>query len=374
MLKLTPADYPRVSALFEPIQHSLAVRAVIAGNNPGQIFVDNVQKPHVALATTPEGTLLAGDPCDLRLQDDLRQFLRDVVFTGQLRFIDFGMALAVHPESWAALLPDLIPTHEVEALPRYHYLCRELRYDWRAHLPAGYAVRQVDRAFWDDPAVVMSDGMREWFNVEENWGTVDNFLTHGVGFCVMQEHEVIARCLSDCHAGDQIDVGIRTEPAHRRRGLATIATAVTVEHCLQRGYRQIGWHCNDVNIGSWKTAEKVGFERAEEYTYYYYVLDPVDHLAERGWYFYQRGDYARTVAYYEQAFAQRAEHPDYYYHLAALAWARLGDADQALVYLTKAVDSGWSHQEFTQQNDAFSLLHDHPGWSALLARMAELAR
>jgi hypothetical protein len=51
----------------------------------------------------------------------------------------------------------------------------------------------------------------------------------------------------------------------------------------------------------------------------------------------------------------------------------LGDADRALRYLTKAVDHGWSHAEHTRQNDAFSLLHDHPEWSVLLARMAELA-
>ena len=371
MHELTPTDYPRVSALFDPIGCSLAVRAVIAGNNPGQIFVDDVQNPRMALAATPEGTMLAGDPLHPPLQDDLRQFLRGVVFTGQVRFIDSELALSVHPDAWVALLPDLIPTHEVEALPRYHYLCQELRYDWRIHVPEGYTVRQVDRAFLDDPTVTMSDEMRDWFDIEEQWETVDNFLAHGAGFCVMQGHEVISRCMADCYAGEQIDIGIRTEPAHQRRGLASIATAATVEYCLQHGYRQVGWHCDDTNVGSWKTAEKVGFERAGEYVYYYYVLDPVDHLAERGWYFYQRGDYAKTVTYYDRAFEQRADHPDYYFHLAALAWAELGNADRALMHLTKAVDHGWSHEAYTRENDAFSLLHDRPEWGVLLARMAE---
>jgi hypothetical protein len=46
--------------------------------------------------------------------------------------------LAVHPESWAAKLPQLFPTHEVEKIDRYHYLCRNLKFDWRKNVAADY--------------------------------------------------------------------------------------------------------------------------------------------------------------------------------------------------------------------------------------------
>jgi tetratricopeptide (TPR) repeat protein len=98
------------------------------------------------------------------------------------------------------------------------------------------------------------------------------------------------------------------------------------------------------------------------------MYDPVDHLAELGWYCYRRGEYAKTVQYYEQVFALREENPDYYYHLAASAWALLGNREKALKYLHAALDHGWTNIEWTKQQEEFSILHGTPGWHAVLAR------
>jgi tetratricopeptide (TPR) repeat protein len=155
--------------------------------------------------------------------------------------------------------------------------------------------------------------------------------------------------------------------------LAAAVVAATVEHCLGHGFSAVGWHCNADNTGSWKTAERVGFRRNREYAYYYYMYDPIDHLAELGWHYYQRGDYARTVDYCGQVFARREENPDYYYHLTALAWAALGDGEQALRYLDAAADRGWAHAGWTKQQEAFAILHGSPRWAAVLARMEQNA-
>lgn len=131
--------------------------------------------------------------------------------------------------------------------------------------------------------------------------------------------------------------------------------------------------CNADNIGSWKTAEKVGFERNLEYAYYYYMYDPIDHLAELGWYHYRRGEYDKTVQYYGRVFALRDENPDYYYHLTASAWALLGNKERALEYLQAAVEHGWEDIEWTKQQEEFQMLHKTPEWHALLAQAGQEA-
>jgi tetratricopeptide (TPR) repeat protein len=136
----------------------------------------------------------------------------------------------------------------------------------------------------------------------------------------------------------------------------------------------LGWHCNAENLGSWKTAEKVGFERNREYAYYYYMYDPVDHLAELGWYHYRHEEYAKTVQYYEQVFALRDENPDYYYHLAASAWALLGNTEKTVEYLNAAVSHGWTNAGWTKGQDEFSILHNHPEWKAIISRMENAAK
>ncbi len=84
---------------------------------------------------------------------------------------------------------------------------------------------------------------------------------------------------------------------------------------------------------------------------------------------YQRQEYAQTVEYYEQVFARRERNPDYYYHLAASAWALLGNQSQALKYLHQAVEMGWEDADFTAAQDEFAILHGAPEWLEILSQM-----
>jgi RimJ/RimL family protein N-acetyltransferase len=372
--ELKSEAFAQAGHLFQGFDYSLSIQAAIEGNNPGRLFVDDVDRPRTAFALTVEGYLLAGAHDDPATIDALRRLWREKIFSGQV-FVngDCSMSLAVHPETWEALLPDLVPSHEVEKLDRYHYLCRRVAVDWRALVPAGYAIRRLDRALWQRAPAEFTATLRDWNEVEATWGTLDNFWDKGVSFCAIHDGRPVAWCFADCVAGDRIDLGIFTAAAHRRLGLATAVAAATAEYCLDHGFRLVGWHCNAENVASWKTAEKVGFERNRAYAYYYYMYDPIDHLAELGWYYYKRGEYARTVAYYDRVFAQRPESPDYYYHLTALAWAALGDEDKALHFLGEAVDRGWDAAQWTMEQEAFRILHGRPEWSALLERMAEVA-
>ena len=370
MYELDATEYGKARGLFDGFDYSLSIQSAIEGNNPGRIFVDDPAQPRTALALTIEGYLLAGDDGNPTTNEALRRLLREQIFTGKV-FVngDWSMSLAVHPETWEARLPELIPTHEIEKLERYHYLCRAVKLDWRNHVPDGYTVHRVDRALLHSPDITFPEPLREWGNVEEVWGSVDNLMSKGVSFCIVHGNEVVSWCVSDCVAGDRISVGIVTRSVHRRRGLATAAVAATVEYCLSHGFSAVGWHCNADNVGSWKTAEKVGFERAREYAYYFYIFDPVDHLAELGWYHFRRREYDRTTQYYERVFASRDDNPDYYYHLAAAAWSALRNRGMAAKYLNLAVDKGWTEPDYTRQVEEFRFLHGTPAWDAVLGRM-----
>jgi len=366
--ELKPNEYEVVRSLFQGFDYSLSIRAALEGNNPGRIFVDDLERPRTALALTVEGTLLAGDYSNPTTNQGLRQLFADQIFSGQV-FVedDWSLTLAVHPEAWEGILPDLIPTHQADILPRYHYLCRELRFNWRDHLPEGYTVYRIDQDLLGNPALSIPEDMPN--GIQASWADLDYFVAKGAGFCVLHQNQIVAWCMAECVAGDRIDVGVRTVPAHRRRGLAAVATAATVEYCLRRSFRGIGWHCEQDNVASWKTAEKVGFERTREYLYYYYIFDPVDHLAQLGWSYFKYVEYQRTVEYFERVFAARQDHPDYYYNCAAEAWGALEDREMALKYLNLAVDHGWRELDYTNQVERFRFLHGTPEWEAVLARM-----
>ena len=372
MIELTRGQFESVRPLFEGFDYSLSIIAAIEGNNPGRIFVDDESAPSAALALTVEGYLLAGEcnnPTTIAL---LERLFREEIFPGRI-FVNGAksVSLAVFPDAWEARLPEIIPTHEAEKIKRYHYLCQRLSIDWRDTIPEGYTVHRIDRALLNESQIVFPGEIAGWMDIAEMWGTEENFLSKGVSFCAVQGNEVVCWCVPDCVAGDRIDVGILTHPDHRRLGLATAVVAAAVEYCLSHGFRTVGWHCNTENRASWKTAEKVGFKRQREYFYYYYMCNPIDHLAELGWYHYRAGDYRKTVNYYDQVFSQRIDNPDYYYHLAASAWALLGDKEKALIHLQAAVEHGWDDYSFTSEQDEFQQLHDDPRWGLLLMSMKQ---
>jgi hypothetical protein len=75
------------------------------------------------------------------------------------------------------------------------------------------------------------------------------------------------------------------------------------------------------------------------------------------------------VQCYEQVFALWDENPDYYYHLAASAWALLGDLEKALEYLWAALDHVWTNFEWPVKQEEFGILHDTPAWTTIRVRM-----
>lgn len=261
-------QYERVGPLFRPLRWHLASAAVIDGNSPGRVFVDDPARPRTAFMLSPEGCYLAGDLDNGAFN---AAFNRLVVAERALGEPVSVLCLVVHPEGWGGRLLELLRPHPPVEMKRIHYVCRALCCDWRARLPQGYSVRRIDRRLLAGPRPVVPDHLTAW--MENNWGSVDGFLRDGFGFVTVGRGEVVSWSLTDCVSGDRCEIGIRTMPAHRRRGLATVTAAAAVEYALSRGFSLVGWHCPDDNLGSIRTAERVGFERARDYSAYYAFLD-----------------------------------------------------------------------------------------------------
>jgi len=119
----------------------------------------------------------------------------------------------------------------------------------------------------------------------------------------------------------------------------------------------------------------VGFELERKYFHYYYMFNEAHHLAELGLVSFEAERYRETVECYEKAFAAK-DIPDWmpdemhlYYHLAAPAWAALGDREAALKCLEEAVEKVWTDFARTVRCEEFTSLHEMPGWKRLLKKL-----
>lgn len=273
--ELNNANYEKVRALFRALEYHLTSAAVLDGNNPGRVFVDDPDTPRTAFMFSPEGCYLAGNPDN----DAFNRALNDSIYTRAIFDAKvYALFFVCHPESWQEQLPIVLDPRQPIEMARRHYICRELKYDWRPNIPEGFTVRRIDESLLNRPGMRVPDHLRNW--MRNNWGSASDFLEKGFGFVTIHHNEVVSWSLADCTTGTACEIGIHTVEAFRRRGLATVTATAAVDYALSNGYATVGWHCPEDNLGSIGTAEKVGFEKERDYTMYYILMDEARHRAE----------------------------------------------------------------------------------------------
>jgi len=120
----------------------------------------------------------------------------------------------------------------------------------RAELPDGVTVRPMDaglvaRCEWRDL-------------IEGAYGSVEAFLEHGLGLCLMRDNEILAEAYAPFIGRGVAEVGVVTAEAQRGRGLAAIAIAWLTVSLAERGLAMY-WSCDADNEASVRVAGKLGF-------------------------------------------------------------------------------------------------------------------
>ncbi len=256
------------------IDHGMA-QAVLAGTRPGLVITNSKTTPTAMLIIAPEGavawTYLAGDPNDAAFNADIHDWFFNrfcsetgVVFT----------FLAADSSAWDPSIVSMLAPRKPIRDRRLHYTNPSHPRKWRESVPKGYGIRRLDRQALST-GVHMHEKVLEW--LRSNFGSLDAFLEHGFGAVAICRDEIVAWCLADSVVENRADIGVETEEAHQRKGLAYATTCLAVEIARERGIGHLGWHCHAINTPSVKTATKARFELHSEYVLYPMYIDIAQH-------------------------------------------------------------------------------------------------
>ncbi|HOU16176.1 MAG TPA: GNAT family N-acetyltransferase [Anaerolineae bacterium] len=250
LYELEKTTYPKIIPLFESTGYSqLFVDAVLEGHHVGRVFVDDPQCPAAALvAPLCEFFFLAGQADNAAFNQAMRERIL-------AEFVSPDGDLLLFPTSavWQSALEALFGDFKLLRVARKAFTFDPERFaakhaTWREQIPAGYTIRRYDRK------------LAEETELTDFWGSLDNFLAHGVGFALMKGDEIVSRCHSVMVGGGEAEINIETAEPYRRQGFATLAACAFVEHCLAHHLRP-AWSCWDNNIPSQILAHKLGFNR-----------------------------------------------------------------------------------------------------------------
>lgn len=209
-----------------------------------------------------------------------------------------------------------------------------------------------------------------------SWRAIEHERFWDFGFVAIGEEaaEVAAWATVDFIASGMGDVGMVTQEAYRRRGLAAATTGAALDYGLSHGLSLINWTTAEENIGSIRTAEKLGFEWVDDYVMYYLVFDGIHHRAQLAYTRSQEERYREAAELYEGLLEFSDDLPPWAFFDAVRAWAGMDEWSKALACLHRLAEVGWTLLDDVEDCREFQGLHDSPEWVAVLGRIRENRR
>ena len=121
-------------------------------------------------------------------------------------------------------------------------------------------IKQIDAGLYDE---CLKHGFS--YGYVGNFLSKEDFLSRGLGFCVLHDGEIVggASSYTIYTGGIEIDVAVRDD--HQRKGLATACSAYLILECLDRSLYP-SWDA--ANLESVGLAEKLGYHFDYEYICY----------------------------------------------------------------------------------------------------------
>jgi GNAT superfamily N-acetyltransferase len=172
-------------------------------------------------------------------------------------------ARPLSPE-WEAALPELFAGVALHPSQSLFYSYGSAEPPQPPGVP-GVSFVPIDRALLARADLVGLDAVRE--EVAWMWPSVERFCTHGLGQAALAGDVVACWCTGEYVSEAACGIGIATNPAFQRRGIATAVARRFVAQALGRGIAP-HWECSDENAASMRVAEKVGFAPIEEAMYW----------------------------------------------------------------------------------------------------------
>jgi RimJ/RimL family protein N-acetyltransferase len=260
--ELDPGDFSRVAHLFRGHKEYVPVFAVIDGNFPGRIFVDEKDSPNTALVwAISRWAYLDGDPSISSFNQSLPGLVQKIVIpcSRQMNMNWFELYTRDLPE-WMARIEKSLgkykPAKHYEMVytfdqQKYHSLAKSFE------LPEGSWIQIKELP-------ILPPVARDAMFVSERFKTKTSF-----GFELVKEGRIVSVCKSNgLISGKEFMIDVETfGEGDRCKGYATAVGTALIDFCLEEGYSPL-WETTLDNIPSRKLASKLGFVEGECYPVY----------------------------------------------------------------------------------------------------------
>lgn len=247
MIEICASEFGKVIPIFRNIDHSVAiVYAVLEGNSPGRVFVDDSATPSSAFLF-PEGTFfyISGNENDAAFCQSVSTLLFNEILPNA---VEKEMVLFTFSTVWRKRLDTLLSEKGAIRIYRKVFDFNLGKFsDYRrrqAGIPDGLTIQPIDHT------------------LAENYPGYRSIIEPGsnrFGFCLMKGNEVVSECSSIYVGGGEAEIDIHTNEKYQGMGYAPLVASAFIEACQKKGLKP-NWACWPERQASLALAKKLGFE------------------------------------------------------------------------------------------------------------------
>jgi RimJ/RimL family protein N-acetyltransferase len=255
--------------LFHGPHLAMVVASIAAGNTAAQLWESDQPSAGAAALLWDKGNnvlYLGGVPISEATERDLAALITAHIRPAALaQGRPYFKARACSPSSEAALARIFGDLGLREAHTLFYGLPDTRPATIAAPAVGGLRFAPIDRALLADDSVQNIAQVRS--EIHAMWPSEQRYYEHGFGVAAVVDQRAVCWCTAEYVSPRACGIGIATDPAYERRGLAT-ATATQFSFEARRRGLAPYWECGSWNIASMRVAEKVGFERIAEEHYW----------------------------------------------------------------------------------------------------------
>lgn len=247
------------------------VHSVIGKSVSGKVYVDNIEEPSSFYILHPYGlSLLYGNSRNEIFNNSFKEYALN---TNANRNSHEWMQ--AYPSGWDIVLNQLfgdkiikstdnidnLETGVIELNTRVNFKFNHTKYINRKQkdIVPNVRITQTDEQIFRD--------MKGNVIPLNFWDSAEDFIKNGIGFSLFFDNKLASTAYSACIQNNKIEIGIETIEEFKGKGFAVDTCSKLIEYCLNKGYEPV-WSCRLENIGSYKLAQKLGFEPTLELPFY----------------------------------------------------------------------------------------------------------
>lgn len=251
------------------IDSDMMFAGVVAGNNPGKVWVDNQSAPSSAIVWSSGlgGFSFMGSASNSSFNGSIAMLIDNEIIPF-LKSKDINhFEFSVDSEDWYPTIYQVIGNRRIDESFQYVY---KSNFEVNGSICTDHI--EPFRTVEINEALLLDLNNGEMKNadflinyLQQYWGTLHHYLGKGYGYAALtEEQEIVSIAVSSAMFNATHVIGVETLGDYQRRGLSNSLVKLLLKKFKEKDI-SAWWDCMECNIASQKTAEKAGLLKAYRY-------------------------------------------------------------------------------------------------------------